>query len=242
MTGIKDYRSSHLHKGADYDCLFRKGTYPHLVWRFESGILTKVIKDRFNGQPFRHLDVACGTGRILEHIQPLAVRSCGIDISDSMLRIARTRLSDAVLVRGDFAGSSPPFVERFDLITCFRFFLNAEPALRAAVARNARSFLSDGGLFVFNNHRNYQSLTYRMLRAAGRNAAELACMSPQEAEDLIGAAGLRLRARYHVGIVPGTDQRMYLPYQLGAGIERITTKVKALASLSNNLLYVCERA
>lgn len=242
MPEIKDYRASHVHKGSDYDCLFQKGSYPHLVWQFESGILTKVISDRFKGKPFRHLDIACGTGRILEHIGPLAAKSFGIDISASMLRVARTRLPEAVLVRGDFAGANPPFVERFDLITCFRFFLNAEPALRTSVARNARSLLSDNGLFVFNNHRNYQSLTYRLLRAAGRSASELACMSHKEAEDLIGGAGLQLKTMYHVGIVPGTDQRMYVPYPLGAGIERITTKVKALAHLSNDLVYVCGRA
>jgi hypothetical protein len=59
---------------------------------------------------------------------------------------------------------------------------------------------------------------------------------------LIAEAGLKIVARHHVGIVPGTDQRMYLPYRVGAGIERIATKVKVLAPLSNDLLYVCERA
>ena len=247
MPHMQDYCSSHLHKGSYYDCLFERGSYPHLVWQFERGILTDVIKDRFNGRPFSHLDVACGTGRILEHVRPLAARSCGIDISASMLRIARSRLAaaaltGAALIRGDFAAPNPPFVESFDLITCFRFFLNAEPALRASVASNARALLSNGGLFVFNNHRNYQSLTYRMLRAAGRSPSELACMSHQEAVDLIGATGFRIAAMYHVGIVPGTDQRMYLPYRLGASIERIATKVKALAQLSNDLLYICEPA
>lgn len=236
-----DYRSSHLDKGADYDSLFRKGHYPHLVWQFESEILTSVIGDRFRERTFSHLDVACGTGRILEHVRPFAQRSFGIDISPSMLQKAKTRIPPAVIVRGDFAGT-PPFRERFDLITCFRFFLNAEPHLRASVARNAQELLADGGILVFNNHRNYESLTYRILRAAGRAASELACMSHQEAQDLVEEAGLKIVAVHHVGIVPGTDQRMYLPYCLSAGIEHIATKVKALGPWSNDLVYVCERA
>ena len=107
---MQDYRSSHLQKGSDYDCLFQMGSYPRLVWQFESDILTKVIKERFGSRAFNNLD------------------------------------------------------------------------------------------------------------------------------------GLKMSALYHVGFVPGTDQRMYLPYRVGVGIEQIAAKVKALARLSNDLLYVCERA
>jgi SAM-dependent methyltransferase len=236
-----DYRSSHLHKGADYDALFHAGSYPHLLWKFERDILKEIVDGRFRGRPFDHLDVACGTGRILQHIRPWARQSCGIDISSSMLQIARARAAGASVIRGDFAAPNPPFARRFDLVTCFRFFLNAEHNLRAGVARNAAVHLSDRGIFVFNNHRNYHSLTYRMLRAAGRSAAHLACMKHSDAETLVAEAGLKIVAVYHIGIVPGTDQRMYLPYGLSARIEQMATRVRALASLSNDLLYVCER-
>jgi SAM-dependent methyltransferase len=236
------YRSSHLHKGLDYDCLFEQGSYAHLLWQFERGILRDVVSDRFGGKSFNHLDVACGTGRILEHMRQFSTRSVGIDISPSMLKIARTRMPDAELVRGDFASRVPPLSEKFDLITCFRFFLNAEPELRSDVARNVKAFLSDRGVFVFNNHRNYHSLTYRLLRAAGRDASQLACMTHQETADFIAEAGLKIIAMRHVGVVPGTDKRMYLPYCVGETVERAMTRIKAAALLSNDLLYVCQRA
>jgi Methylase involved in ubiquinone/menaquinone biosynthesis len=239
---MQDYRSSHLNKGSDYDCLFQKGSYPHLVWQFESGILTNIITSRFRGRPFRHLDVACGTGRIVEHVLPFTQQSCGIDISASMLARARTRMNDVAFIRGDFAAPNPPFKQTFDLITCFRFFLHAEPHLRSGVAANARKLLKPNGVFVFNNHRNYHSLTYRLLRAAGRNEQELACMSHREACEVIADAGLKIADIRHVGVVPGTDHRMYLPYPVSAGLESIAVKVKGLRYLSNDLLYICERA
>jgi predicted TPR repeat methyltransferase len=238
---VQDYRSSHLEKGPDYDRLFEEGGYPHFMWQFERAILGEVIHRRFDGKPFRHLDVACGTGRILEHVEPMSKCSLGIDISASMLRTARTRVKNATVVRGDFAAPSPPFSRRFDLITCFRFFLNAEPWLRAGVARNARNLLADGGLFVFNNHRNSRSLTYRMLRDAGHTYAELACMSHEEASEMIDDAGLKIVHIYHVGIVPGTDHRMYVPYRLGTRLESIAAKISVLKHLSNDLVYVCAR-
>jgi SAM-dependent methyltransferase len=242
MPQTQDYRSSHLNRGLDYDDLFQAGGYPHLLWSFERAIITEVIEQRFEGKPFRHLDVACGTGRILAHVQGLSTKSFGVDISPSMLRTAQTRTRNAVVIRGDFAAPSPPFAGKFDVITCFRFFLNADPWLRKSVAANARALLADRGLFVFNNHRNYHSLTYRMLRAAGKSTAELACMTHEEASELIANAGLRIVRIYHVGFVPGTDHKMYLPYELSARVESIAIKVSALRRFANDLVYVCERA
>lgn len=241
MAQLQDYRSSHLNRGSDYDHLFQVGGYPHLLWNFERAILTDVVEQRFEGRPFRHLDVACGTGRILAHVRGLSRHSVGIDISPSMLHTARTRTKNAAVVRGDFAAANPPFANKFDLITSFRFFLNADRWLRTSVATNARALLADRGLFVFNNHRNYHSLTYRMLRAAGKSDAELACMTDDEVRKLIADSGLRIVRMYHVGLVPGTDHKMYLPYRLSASLESLATRVPALRHLANDHVYVCER-
>ena len=97
--------------------------------------------------------------------------------------------------------------------------------------------MSDGGLFVFNNHRNYQSLTYRMLRAADVMRRNLpACPTRRRGSYRSGWFAIQGEiSRWHRSWNGSADVPTY---QLGAGIERITTKVKALASLSNNLLYV----
>ena len=56
----------------------------------------------------------------------------------------------------------------FDLATAFRFFGNAQPALRKAALAAVSRHLVRGGYFVFNNHRNAGSGRAILQRATGR--------------------------------------------------------------------------
>jgi trans-aconitate methyltransferase len=64
----------------------------------------------------RVLDLGCGTGR---HLECLVDRfeGCGVDLEEELLEVARQRLPQVALVRGDMAEAA--VVGPFDLITCF---------------------------------------------------------------------------------------------------------------------------
>jgi SAM-dependent methyltransferase len=61
------------------------------------------------------LDVACGTGYVLSQFP--GVRRTGLDLSPSMLAIARERNPDASFVQQDFRQEVPGWEGRFDLVT-----------------------------------------------------------------------------------------------------------------------------
>ncbi|HDP34029.1 MAG TPA: class I SAM-dependent methyltransferase, partial [Candidatus Hydrogenedentes bacterium] len=77
--------------------------------------VTRTLGEMLPG-PFSHLDAGCGTGILLKKLREHQWRSVGMDLSPTMLRVARYRHALQRLVNGDF--SAPPFVNHFMLITC----------------------------------------------------------------------------------------------------------------------------
>jgi SAM-dependent methyltransferase len=237
MSG--SYRNSHTSPGygLSYEREFRDNPYRSLIWQLEKRILDKIVRRLPCAGPLRYLDFACGTGRILAHMENYAQVSIGVDVSPSMLQLAResvkrARLIQADLTRGDVLGSAV-----FDLITAFRFFPNAEPELRDQVMGALIRHLSPNGCLVFNNHMNLSSLMYRVSRLLGRGGRE--GMSQNEVDQLIELHGLRITGTYCVGLMPVTEEHMILPRPVLYGIEWLATTCGASARLSQDLIFVC---
>ena len=174
-----DYRECHLHDDAAgaYHDVYASGYYAAQWRQLEQPWLARLFAERKQAGAQRMLDIACGQGRIalvgaryFDHVQ-------GFDVSESMLARARQSLSDdlqlaAADVRfevGDvrtFAAKKP-----FDVVTAFRFFLNAEDELRLDALRCARRNLAPGGVFIANVHVAATSplaLFYRVSNSARR--------------------------------------------------------------------------
>ena len=117
-------------------------------------ILKGVLDEYFAGKEVHHLDFACGTGRIIEFMSGHTTESTGVDVSPSMLAEARGKGIDARLIEADITDSDELAGETFNLITAFRFFLNAEPELRASAITALGKRLAPDGVLVFNNHHN----------------------------------------------------------------------------------------
>jgi SAM-dependent methyltransferase len=155
---MRDYRRNHTgsaSRAAGYDQrLFSPGKYDHMIWQQEKSLLDEVVETMVPRRG-RYLDFACGTGRILGYLEERFDESVGLDLSSTMLDQARPKLSRAQLVCGD-ATRDPDVVEgRFDFITAFRFFLNAQPELRDEAMDWLVSRLRDrDSLLFFNNHGN----------------------------------------------------------------------------------------
>lgn len=93
----------------------------------------RAIADRLgNLQDKSVLDIACGTGKWLEHLSTKGARISGIDISERAVDSCRARLP-ACDVRLGVAEELPFSESTFDLVTCLgslEHFLEPERALR----------------------------------------------------------------------------------------------------------------
>lgn len=103
--------------------------------------------ERFPTPRRTHLDVACGSGLVVELFRRMGWRSTGVDASVEMLR----------LMRGGIAGDMRrlPFRRTFARITCLYDSLNhmLEPEDLESAFRSIRTVMDDDSLFFFDvNH------------------------------------------------------------------------------------------
>ena len=234
-----DYRNSHLHpgKGSSYDRQFTRNPYRSLVWEYERKILDRVMERWKERTPPRHLDFACGTGRILRYLENRTGESVGADLSPSMLEPARGTLQKSEIIEADLTKNDILGDRRFDLITAFRFFPNAQEELRSEVVHLLARHLAPEGWLIFNNHKNTRSLRNRLARALGRKGFQ--GMSPAQAKEFLNRAGLEVVDIYHFGVLPATEGRLLLPRPLLRGVERVLARWKWLRYYGQNLIYVC---
>lgn len=210
----QEYSDSHTApgKGASYDDDFRSSAFLSYLWHREREILRALLGEevRSKGSGLRYLDFACGTGRILAALEDLAPESIGLDISHEMLSQARKKVNSSILVQGDFLKSSEVVEGTFDFATAFRFFPNADPALRRDAARFLADKVGEGGLLVVNNHQNSSSLLSLLGRVVGREWP-WEPMRNHVLVELLEQAGFRLVGCRSLGLLPGTARRAYAP-------------------------------
>ncbi len=215
-----------------------------MLWNLERKLLRRLVLELFPTSPPRYLDFACGTGRILAHLTPFTKDAVGVDISSSMLAIASRELPHVELIEADLTRDDRFGNRKFDLITAFRFFPNAEPALRMDAFRVLVRHLSFKGVLIFNNHKNSGSLARRITIALGRIDPDKRSdsdrfMSRQEVFELAVRAGLRITNEYPLGVLPFTDRHMFKPPVLLEGIELVLSQVGFVKPLAQNLIYLC---
>jgi SAM-dependent methyltransferase len=156
-----DYRKSHLRKGDSYDDELSADPWHAYTSEHELKVVRDVIEKRFHGRARRCMDFACGTGRVTAVLQDLTEECIGVDISASMLDIAKKKCIQAKFFLFDLTKESPD-LGAFDLITAFRFFGNAQDELRLAALSALHSYLEPDGYLVLNNHRNPNAVQNRL--------------------------------------------------------------------------------
>jgi predicted TPR repeat methyltransferase len=76
-----DYRASHLGKGGEYHDKFSRFAYTSVIWDLEQRQMLDLVAAQFaDPGSTRHMDFACGTGRILALLEPAVGNSTGVDI------------------------------------------------------------------------------------------------------------------------------------------------------------------
>jgi SAM-dependent methyltransferase len=99
----------YLRPGA-YDALYTDKDYAA-----EALAVRDLVRARADAEPQRWLDLACGTGRHLEHWAG-GIRAVGLDIDPALLAIAAERVPTARFVESDLADFT--LDEHFDVVTC----------------------------------------------------------------------------------------------------------------------------
>jgi predicted TPR repeat methyltransferase len=211
-----------------------------MVWRLEQRVLDRVLSDHLESGKVALLDFACGTGRIMGHLLGRVGSVTGVDVSSSMMEIARKVAPGAELIEADLTQNDVLGERCFDLVTSFRFFPNAEPELRRSVMRALARHLSPRGVLVFNNHKNRNSLRRRISRFLGREVTR-GTMTHAEVETLLAGAGLRILETIPLASLPISDKHLLLPISLLEPVERWLGGSPRLASVAQDIIYVCAR-
>lgn len=190
------YRESHLGAGKaqSYDeDLWDSRAAKGLDWLVEQRLLTHILQSARSPAPRSAADFACGTGRVVEYLGRYFPAPVGIDVSPDMLTLARARCPRANLIVGDVTTTPGLAPGPFDLITAFRFFLNAEPSLRREVLAWMRASLQPRGLVVANFHLNPASVRGTYLRLRMKPAERIPMMGIADACTLFADNGFTVR-------------------------------------------------
>ena len=91
------------------------------------------------------LDVGCGTGSHLELYQRYKCNLYGIDMSPSMLNVARERLGDTAQLELGDATDMPYENKKFDLVISMLTLHEMSPETRSAVLNEVKRVLKDDG-------------------------------------------------------------------------------------------------
>lgn len=153
----ESYRTNHQSKnyGTLYNKTYEKGYYFYQWEKLEKPIL-KEIFSKLSKNYKTYCDFACGTGRILSFAEHFFDRTYGIDISREMAMHAQTRCTKSKIFIEDITKKDIDL--HVDVISSFRFFLNAEPSLREEALQTIKRILNPEGIFICNIHMNKRSI------------------------------------------------------------------------------------
>jgi len=99
------------------------------------------------------LDVGCGTGSHLELYQRYKCNLYGLDISPSMLNVARNRLSETVQLDLGDATDMPYEDKKFDLVISMLSLHEISPDIRSAILTEIERVLrNDGRILLIDFH------------------------------------------------------------------------------------------
>jgi len=217
---------------------YAPGTYDSFIWELEQAVLlpaVEALRERV-AQP-KYLDFACGTGRVLRALEPYCGQVHGVDVSPVMVRGASIKAPQASIRLGDLLVQ--PYLADFDydLITAFRFFLNAEPELRYPYLADLASRLRDGqSRLIFNVHANARGMDGVAARLEPSRV-----MSPGHVIRLVGKAGLEVVGWHGIGLMPACRHRLRALRRPMRGLDRRLASRGWLRPVSRDLLFICRR-
>ena len=223
--------------------LHQDGSYGGWTWELERELLLDIVERWFPGRRPSYLDFACGTGRIIGLLEDRVGNSVGVDTSPAMLERAQQKLSRSRLVCGDVTTDPSLLGRPYELITAFRFFLNAGEALRGGVLAALHGVLSDDGILVFNIHSNRWSLRMPsvLVRRHVMGQHWIRQLSYREVRRVLAANGFAIVELHGCNFLTSKGYRL-LPGGIARRIERLLGAARPLRFLAVDLIFVCRKA
>ena len=222
-----------------------EGSYSDLLWEIEQQQLAAVVDAmRRTHEKIDLLDFATGTGRIIGFLEDRVDTATGIDVSAAMVEQAREKLPETTMICKDITAAGDEIEGTYDLITAFRFALNAEPSLcQAALKALAARLRDESSVLVFNNHGNPFShklplWPYHALRRLGRGyITEGNYLTNRRARKFATAAGLTIDRVLGCGLLSAKSLRI-LGYDRAGALERALARSRLLRPIAVNQMYV----
>jgi SAM-dependent methyltransferase len=183
---MQDYRESHSGEGYGkvYTKTYEAGFYSAQWSLLEKPLIKAIFQKIANQNKTKYLDFACGTGRIIKLAENYFNETWGVDVSDSMLEISKSNCNSSTLLNQDI--TSNRINKKFDVITAFRFFLNAQKQLRLNVLTEMHAMMNKNGYLIINVHVNANSplgWVYRIRNKVRKktiaNTMSLECISKE---------------------------------------------------------------
>lgn len=251
MNQSEDYREYYKTKESaeEYDRkAYSKGTYASFLWEIEKKILLEfLISLRNTRDRIRYLDFACGTGRIVSIIENFVDESYGIDISQVMLDHAAKKTKRTILIQGDITKDDGIIIGMYDLITVFRFVLNAQPELREGALKILCSRMNSiESWLIFNMHANkysYAFVSYLWYKFFGQanNKDTKRYLSRNDCIKIANDAGLDVIKIKGLGFISGRLFRVLPSLPLALLVEVSLSKLPLVNLLGTNLIFFCKR-
>ena len=222
-----------------------EGSYSDLLWEIEQQQLTAVVEAmRRTHERIELLDFATGTGRIIGFLDDQVDTATGIDVSAAMVEQAREKLRGARMICKDITAAGDEIEGKYDLITAFRFALNAEPSLcQAALKALAARLRDESSVLVFNNHGNPFShklplWPYHAVRRLGRGyITEGNYLTNRRARKFATAAGLTIERVLGCGLL-SAKSLWILGYDRARALEHALARSRLLRPIAVNQMYV----
>jgi ubiquinone/menaquinone biosynthesis C-methylase UbiE len=248
LVPMLDYRTSHVlpNKGRSYDATFQNLAYRKIVWKWEQDVLCRALHEiRSQQRSIKYLDFACGTGRILGFLEEDVDESFGVDVSSSMLEVAKQKSKKSKLILADLTHDELFEPCSLDLVTAFRFFLNAQSSLKEEALHAIYRILRANGYLIFNIHMNKGCLLEGVLRAYHRvrhiRNENFASISIKETKSLLASANFEVIGLCHYGVLPIYYENQRFLIKFIDIIERLFSRNSAFQSYSRYIIYICRK-
>lgn len=249
---IPDYRDSHILKGKGkiYHESFEIYPFRKYSWEWEKKQLESILNKNLK-KGVSILDFACGTGRVLEFLSSHSKSLTGLDLSDSMLEICKKNLPEIEVIKADITKENVLKDKRsFDIITAFRFFLNAQNSLRIDVLKALHPLLKDDGIFIFNNHGNAFNLgTFlgrwyifkNIFRKSENRIYNYHTLSEKRIKLILKQTGYEIIETFHRGVLPIMNEKTAFNISKLDYIENWFSSKKFFRPIARNIIYVCRK-
>jgi len=250
---IKNSYRSKFAKPSDakkYDAIeYSQKSYSTLIWEIEKSQIESIVKKHYKFvDKTTGLDFACGTGRVLKYMSSIGVSMTGIEISDAMVSLAKEKDPSAKVLCKDITREDAESIEGvYDVITAFRFLLNAEPEMRQRALDSLKLRMKDDSILIINNHGNLFSHklllwpVHSLRRKLAGIAREGNYLSNSRVHSILKTSGLKVFDQYSAGFLSDKITR-FISNERAVKWEKAISRNSLLKRFCVNQMYVVKLA